>query len=85
MNPNPNPFVCGLSGEVMTDPVILKATGVSYQREALQRRLEEDPAFGEGHVPPFLNNTALRNVIARLRIDLPGLLTADYEKPVGPR
>ena len=41
--------LCPLSGAVMTDPYVLNQTGVSYQREAIERHLaahDTDPQTG---------------------------------------
>ena len=41
--------VCPLSGAIMTEPYILNQTGVSYQKEAIERHLatqETDPQTG---------------------------------------
>lgn len=79
-----NPFKCPLSGQVMTDPVLLKNDGISYERTFLEAHLRENPAFGGGYEDPFIPNTNLRSLIVNLRVIAPHVLTDTDLPPLGP-
>ena len=53
----PNIFYCPITGVVMTDPVVLKSDGHSYERQAISNR--DDPPLLE-HLYP---NRALLSII----------------------
>ena len=63
--------LCPLSGQLMTDPYVLNQTGVSYQKEAIERHLAAhgtDPATGAPLVRPGItpNRIFQRFVLAHL-------------------
>lgn len=66
-----NPFLCPLSGVVMTDPVT-NETGWSYQRAALEEYLRDHP---ECPYRVFYPNINLRKNIEKLMRDKPEWLS----------
>jgi endonuclease-3 len=77
--------LCPLCRELMTDPVILRRSGISYQRDALVSHLAAYPESAGGFTPAFIRNTALRTLIRQLPPDIVETLTADSNPTIRAR
>lgn len=78
-------FLCPLCRELMTDPVILRRSGISYQRDALVSHLAAYPESAGGYTPAFIRNTALHTLIRQLPPDIVETLTADSNPTIRAR
>ena len=67
------PITCPLSGEIMRDPVILCANGLSYERTEIERWIEENGTNPETGEPltdrRIVPNPALNHLIVHMRRD----------------
>jgi len=85
-------FKCPLSGVHLTNPVILKGTGLSYDRTAIENHLEDsltDPETGRSlndNERELLPNPAVRDLIRRMmmmqRVQTSALLDSEAAGPV---
>lgn len=83
-------FKCSLSGLPLTDPVILKGTGLSYDRFTIETRLETDLTDPETGRPltndeqRLLPNPALRDLIRGMiaRVQTAPLFESEANGPV---
>ena len=87
---NNTAFKCSLSGLPLTNPVILKGTGLSYDRLTIEARLATDPTDPEtgrlltNDEQRLLPNPALRDLIRGMiaRVQTAPLFESEANGPV---